>query len=312
MALNRTDLLKRIRRWKRDGKKIDGVDQPLTYLQILHVHDAGQAPVDGFGVTADTELEILVKEVIEAVETDAAGHRGETQKYYLCAYYGEMSPESLAYSNRYPISIFRAPDVNEENQEITGGDVSPKGLLASNQRHLERVMQMTLGPIETNNRSLQRQVETLTEENEKLRSKVSEYIEWYETTRTQDKIREIEERKYAFWEEKKEQIAMVLLPALPAIIGALIKKPNAAPSPELIAAREVFKTIKPEQWDALVGNPEKGQKGILSMQQSIFFQATMKQFMEAEDKEEEAIAERRKKIGGGKDTKKSDDEDDLD
>lgn len=310
-GFDRKALIKRIRRWQTSGKKIDGTDQPLTYLQLLHLGEHGQSPVDGWPINEDTELELTVRDVSETIEGDAGGHKGSEQTYYLCAYFGDMSPESMAYGARFPINILRVPDVALENAEIAGDNVSPRGQLANNQRHLERVMQLTLNPMQENQRMLLKVNQELSEENTKLRQELSSMRDWYETSRTQEHLRQISERKWAFWEEKKEQIASAILPLLPAIIAQLIKRPDIAPAPETTAVREFFKQIDGDQWDALIGDPATGKRGILSPTQSIMFQAAMKQFMSEEDKEEKNIDERRKKLKGGGE-KPKDDNDDLD
>lgn len=305
--LDRKALLKKVRKWVQEGKKVDGEDQPLTYLQLIHQNEGSGSPVDGWDIKADGPgLEELTREMAETAEGDASGHGEGVQQYYFAAYFGNASPESLGYGARYPFRIYRAPDVNEANQEITGSEsATPRGMLQGNQRHLERMVQLFAGPIEANNRSLQRQVEQLTDEVGVWRDKYMGIIDWYEQARAAQREDEDAKRRYAYWEQKKEQIAGIIMPLLPAIIGALLKRKNEGPSPELIAVKEWFKTIQGPQWDALVlGNPEKGVEPILTPGQQLFFQAAMKQFMEMEDADEAAV---RARMGEGE-TKKKEDE----
>lgn len=299
-------LSRRLTAWLSDGAMHNGEQQPLTHVRLMHVTDHGDVPVQGWPISEKTNVDIVTRDMREVAAGDAEGYKGEEQQYYFAAFFGDASPESLGYGARMTFKMFIPADANEENQQITGSEsVTPKGMLAANQGHLRDVMRITFGPIDSNTRSMQREIEQLREENAQLRSESYKVIELQQNLMNQETQRRLEERKYAFWEQKKEEVAGIILPLLPAAIGQLIKALGAKDvevsggmSPEVIAFREFLKQLDNDQWDALIGNPERGITGILKGPQAFMFKGAMKKFMDMDTESEEKVQERLREITG--------------
>lgn len=308
MALDSKQLSRRLTAWIGNGARHNGVQQPCTHVRLMHATDQGDKPVQGWDVDDKTHIDAMVREMRDVAEGDAGGYRGEEQQYYFAAFFGDASPESLGYGARMTFKMYVAPDVNEENQQITGSEsVSPKGMLATNQSHLRDVMRITFGPIDSNTRSMQREIEQLREENAQLRSESYKVIELQQNLMNQETQRRIEERRYAFWEQKKEEVAGIILPILPAAIGELLQKLGqkdvkieGGMSPEVVAFREFLKQLDNDQWDALVGNPERGVTGILKGPQAFMFKGALKKFMDMDKESESQVQERLRSLQEGK------------
>jgi len=315
MSLNRKDFLKKVRRWVTEGKRINGEAAPLTYVRLMHQSDdRPDSPVDAWEFESDTDLEAKVSEMITTAEEDCKGRKGSIQQYSFFGYFGDMSPDSGGFGAQHPFTQFSVPDVGEDNMEIAGGS-SPKAQLQDARRHLETVMKMTYGPIDQNQRNMQRRIEEQDAIIAELMSNQMAVFRLQQDLLSEEARRAREDREEAFTQEMKGEAAKIVLPFLGPALGALIKwvsKDGDAPptaDPELLgalsAAKEALKALTPDQFYALTGNAETGQTGILTMPQSQLLKMALKRFMDEEEAQDKRVKEKEEEIrknrqmGGG-------------
>lgn len=289
--LDRKDILKRLRKWMAEGKRAEGKIQPLSAIRLLHLNaESGERPIESWDIDHETQPEELVNDLVSTSDNDSDGHKGDgTQRYAFIAHFGE----SGAWTASYKFSIYKAPDMGEEGAEMGSDAGTQKGMLVSAHRHIEQLIKVAVQSADMQITKLIRQVEQRDNRIKELESERDSVWEAQQELMDRTHQRAIEDRKQAFWEQQKENIAGLLLPMIPIVLAALTKKDiKGEISPEMLALKEFFKTLKPEQLDALFGDPQTGQQGIFDPRQAMVMRIAIQQAIDMEDKKEADVQQR--------------------
>jgi len=292
--LDRKDLLRRIRKWMAEGKKAEGKIQPLTAIRLLHSNaESGERPIESWDVDETTHPEELVNELLSTADGDSDSHKGDgTQRYAFIAHFGDAG----AWTATFKFNIYKAPDAGEEGAEMSTDAGTQKGLLVTAHKHIEQTLRISVGSSETQHRFLIRQLEMKDARIEKLESERDAVWEAQQDLMDRTHQRARDDRKQAFWEQKKEEITSILFPMLPMLFAIVFRKKvpgDNSVAPEMVALKEFLKTFKEDQLKALFdGSPQEGVAPIFSPQQAMFMRMAIQQAVESEDKSEDDVRKR--------------------
>lgn len=275
-------MLARVRGWILSGH--ENTKEECKAICLFHFATKGQ-PIETWTVESDSDADVLVSSIIDTAESDAAGIGG-TQRFMICAYFGNSRPGADSYGARHPFVIHAPPTMSTDGEggmfdsfeDIT----SSKGLASATGRMMLEHHRLTVPWANEQMRMAQRLIDSLQKQVETLSANHQRMVILQEKLLSRHHERQLKLKKFMMWEKRKDEIADMLMPMVaPVLMGVLqgnkMLAPGAVQKTEETATFEQFiqaikddmprlqaiqQTLKPTQVPAvmgMVGNVMAGQ-----------------------------------------------------
>lgn len=258
MVDNRARILKNIRRHVLIGQGGSG----CRVITLQHLEGDGKSkPVGAWDVKdgAEINFDSLANEIITSATEDAEGIGG-TQKYVLLFFFGEQAPGTSAYGARLPFTVTVAPTFDPGDAEagiVSSEEIAnPKMMTAQAMKFavdlFRHVVPWSNQIMAQQQQMIQRMEAQANEHNDQQRK----LMVLTEKLLSRHHRRQLETRKLIKHEQRKDEMAQMLMPLIPVVIASLAGKPGAAPAALPGAASKAVHTF--DQFvKSLAADPER-------------------------------------------------------
>lgn len=243
---------KKFEAWLRRHLYNERDEQRCSRFVLHHMGAAGKLGSEVFTIPADIpedRIEVTAEEVFEAGEADANGIGSGLQTYVVLAFYGSNKKHNGRFT-------FRAR--GDEDDWGDGGETTEppttQGAMAQSMRHTETIMRTSIPGWGAAFQSLQHMVSQQSQVITDMmddRFKTAELIEALTTAKHE---RELELLRETRKDETQRQLLESFKPMIPVVMNKLAgKKMLPEANPQSMMLKELFKTMKPEQLEAIQG-----------------------------------------------------------
>lgn len=228
--INRARILKHVRKHCLIGQE----GSTCRVITLTHLEGEGKSkPVGAWDVKgADVNYDGLVNEIVAAATEDAEGI-GDTQRYLLGFYFDGQVPGSASYGARLPITVTVAPTFDPGDMEagIVGSESigSPKAQAA---QAMKFAIDLFRHVVPWSNQIMQQQQQMI----QRMEAQANEHNEQQkkmmilnEKLLSRHHRRQLETRKLIKHEQRKDEMASMIMPLIPVVVASLAGKPGAAP-----------------------------------------------------------------------------------
>lgn len=256
--VNRARILKHVRKHILVGQE----GSTCKVITLSHLEGEGRSkPVGAWDVNAaDVNFDGLVNEIIASATEDAEGI-GDSQKYLIGFYFKDQVPGSTGYGARLPFTVTVAPtfDPGDAEAGIVGSDTmgSPKAQAA---QAMKFAIDLFRHVVPWSNQIMQQQQQMI----QRMEAQANEHHDQQkkmmvlnEKLLSRHHRRQLKTRKLVKHEQRKDEMASMIMPLIPVVIASLAGKPGAAPGLPGPAAEATYtfdqfaRSLDPEQLGAL-------------------------------------------------------------
>lgn len=230
MVDNRARILKHIRKHVLIGQK----GSTCKVITLTHLEGEGRSkPVGAWDVKgSDANFDGLANEIIASAQEDAEGI-GDTQKYLLGFYFDGEVPGSTGYGARLPFTITAPPtfDASDVEAGIVGSE-SMAGSKAQSAQAMKFAIDLFRHVVPWSNQIMMQQQQMI----QRMEAQANEHHDQQkgmmilnEKLLSRHHRRQLETRKLIKHEQRKDEMAQMIMPLIPVVIASLAGKPGAAP-----------------------------------------------------------------------------------
>lgn len=252
-------------------------------IVLAQVAKMGEMTVQEFTYDFDSSVEELVQEIVDAAEEDAAAHHGRV-KYAV-----RVKNPSLR-----TIFTLHRPLIEDDDDDFEDLDELPnrRGLIQQQMRHTEVFAKEMISSSKTDRSFMYNMIKDLQQENQQLKKQWFEGQSIIENLRNMQFARDLEIEKLRKAEQRKDQVAGMLLQTGPMIAAKLLgggAGAAAQTSTEMLGQRTPLESMVEGFLASIEQNPEKLQKlaQILDPVDLANLQGIHKYMAERREKEEE-------------------------
>ncbi len=221
--IDRKRVASRINQWVLIGNK----NQSCRVIGLWHQEGDGRAkPVATWEVDEKTDPAKLTDEILSTAGEDA-DQIGDSQVYFICAYFGEENVGSTSYGARIPLRIDAAPSMNADPESGISSSANrgtAKGVADLATRFADDVMRQVIPWVNATMRTQQDMIHRLEAQNNELMNDKYRTLKLTERLLNESHKRQLMTRKQIVWERQREEAAAMLFPLVPPLLLGLAGK----------------------------------------------------------------------------------------